>query len=120
MPACRFSGAFKQSFQIKTCLILSLVITITLVLFSSNIPLFNQSKELNKENVNPKVSDLDFTNATVISDGIQDIIWNDGMSRNPDIALDSSGNIHVVWDDDTDGTWGTDTEIMYASYSPST
>jgi hypothetical protein len=40
--------------------------------------------------------------------------WNSGLSGGPDIACDSSGMIHVVWDDDTPGSWGTDTEIMYS------
>jgi len=38
----------------------------------------------------------------------------------PAIAVDSKGNVHVVWQDYTDGVWGTDMEIMYVKYSPST
>jgi len=33
----------------------------------------------------------------------QRITWKDGTSALPDIAVDSSGNVHVVWDDDTTG-----------------
>ena len=29
------------------------------------------------------------------------LTWNSGRSDEPDIAVDPSGNIHVVWDDDT-------------------
>ncbi|MHA2037620.1 MAG: hypothetical protein ACW972_08155 [Promethearchaeota archaeon] len=98
-------------------LILPLVIIMSSVLFSINI---NNHNGFTSSHFNIKTSSLDFTNATVISDGIQDIIWNDGMSRNPNIDVDSSGNLHVVWADDTDGSWGIDYEIMYANYTSST
>ena len=52
-----------------------------------------------------------WSNATVISDDI--INWNDGRSSYPSLAVDINGTIHVVWNDDTDGIWGTDEEIMY-------
>ena len=32
----------------------------------------------------------------------------------PSIAIDGFGNKHVVWQDQTDGEWGTDDEIMYS------
>jgi hypothetical protein len=37
------------------------------------------------------------------------LTWNSGWSFTPDIAVDSSNNIHVVWDDFTSGT----SEIYY-------
>ena len=37
------------------------------------------------------------------------LTWNGGVSQSPAIAVDSSGNIHVVWDDDTPGN----AEIYY-------
>ncbi len=40
--------------------------------------------------------------------------WNDGTSWEPSIAIDNNGNLYAVWQDTTDGIWGTDTEIMYA------
>ncbi|MBN1214237.1 MAG: exo-alpha-sialidase, partial [Candidatus Lokiarchaeota archaeon] len=52
-----------------------------------------------------------WSNATVISDGYNGVYWNDGDSCFPDIAVDNSGTIHVVWVDDTKGYWGNDTEI---------
>jgi len=58
-----------------------------------------------------------WSNITVISDGYNDIYWNDGWSNFPSIAIDKDDRIHVVWMDDTDGIWGTDPEIMYVSYS---
>ena len=58
-----------------------------------------------------------WSNATVISDGltINGTYWNDGRSINPCIITDNSGRIYVVWEDETDGIWGNDTEIMYSS-----
>jgi len=37
------------------------------------------------------------------------LTWNSGYSEFPSIATDSSGNIHVVWDDYTPGNY----EIYY-------
>jgi hypothetical protein len=31
--------------------------------------------------------------------------------------VDSTNKLHVVWHDDTNGTWGKDTEIMYIKLS---
>ncbi len=55
-----------------------------------------------------------WSNATVISDIYG---WNDGNSINPSIAVDGDGNAHVVWEDDTNGEWGTDQEIMYSKHT---
>ncbi|MHA1230711.1 MAG: hypothetical protein ACTSPQ_08700 [Candidatus Helarchaeota archaeon] len=56
----------------------------------------------------------------VISDGIGGIYWNDGQSNDPRIALDNSGNPHVVWYDTTQSAseWGTDWEIFYTNHTP--
>ncbi len=59
---------------------------------------------------------MGWSNATPISDLYG---WNDDASLRPSIAVDGSGNVHVVWYDDTDGEWGSDREIMYAKYTPS-
>ncbi len=57
-----------------------------------------------------------WSNATVISDGYNgEWCWNDGDSVNPDITVDDSNNLHVVWYDDTNGKWGDDYEIMYVN-----
>ncbi len=56
-----------------------------------------------------------WSNATCISDDYTG--WNNDYSQDPDIAIDQDGNIHVVWREDTDGTWGTDQEIMYVNYT---
>ena len=58
-----------------------------------------------------------WSNATVVSDDATH--WNDGISRDPSLAIDGSGTVHVVWYDETDGAWGTDTEIMYANLTAS-
>ena len=67
-----------------------------------------------------KSSAVDFSNATVISDGYDGTYWNDGKSYDAAIAVDSSDRVHVVWEDYTDGVWGTDAEIMYATYNIAT
>ena len=54
-----------------------------------------------------------WSNVSIISDDISQ--WNNGMSIDPSIAIDKNGKIHVVWDDGTNGAWGADIEIMYAS-----
>ncbi|MFX0187848.1 MAG: Ig-like domain-containing protein [Candidatus Hodarchaeota archaeon] len=60
------------------------------------------------------------SNATVISDGFAGSYWNNDTSKVPKIAVDSSDNLHVIWEDDTDGVWGNDWEIMYANYTAAT
>jgi BNR repeat-like domain len=40
----------------------------------------------------------------------QRITWNAGSSINPKIGADSSGNLYVVWQDNTPGSW----EVYYA------
>ncbi len=57
-----------------------------------------------------------WSNATAISDLYG---WNNGESYRPSVAADGSGNVHVVWEDDTDGAWGTDIEIFYTKYTAS-
>ena len=58
-----------------------------------------------------------WSNATVISDGFEGIFWNNDDSRDPDIAVDKLGNIFVVWNDNTDGKWGNDNEVLYVNYT---
>ena len=60
---------------------------------------------------------LGWSNVTIISDGYNDYYWNDDLSWTPNIAIDTSGNIHVIWEDWTDGIWGIDEEIMYVNYT---
>jgi len=67
------------------------------------------------EDFTVSISSSNYANATVISD--DGTKWNDGYSSSPSIAIDNGGNLHVVWDDRTNGPWGTDQEIMYADYS---
>ena len=54
-------------------------------------------------------------NYTIISDDTTQ--WNTGDSDEPAIAVDTTGNVHVVWQDLTSGWWETDSEIMYANYT---
>ncbi len=67
-----------------------------------------------------KSSAVDFSNATVVSDGFNISYWNDGNSYDPSIAVDNSDKVHAVWEDQTNGGWGADTEIMYAKYNTAT
>ncbi len=67
-----------------------------------------------------KLSAVDFSNATVVSDGFNSSYWNDDSSYDPSIAVDSSDKVHAVWEDTTNGVWGTDYEIMYAQYTTAT
>jgi hypothetical protein len=53
----------------------------------------------------------------VISDGYDGTYWNDGGSRASAITVDSSDRVHVVWEDFTNGVWGTDSEIMYVNFA---
>jgi hypothetical protein len=42
--------------------------------------------------------------------------WNNDESRFPIIAVDPlTDALHVVWQDDTNGSWGTDVEIFYSN-----
>ena len=61
-----------------------------------------------------------WSNATVISDGYNNSYWNINVSNNPAISIDTTGTIHVVWEDDSNGKWGNDTEIMYTNYTITT
>jgi len=58
-----------------------------------------------------------WTNATCISDGFAGSYWNDEDSDNPAIAVDGNNKVHIIWDDDTNGDWGTYTDVMYVSLS---
>ncbi|MFX1337925.1 MAG: hypothetical protein ACFFDK_04895 [Promethearchaeota archaeon] len=57
----------------------------------------------------------------MISDGYNDEWgWNNNLSFNPEIAIDTTGNLHVVWSDSSNGAWkdgSLDSEIMYANYT---
>jgi hypothetical protein len=45
------------------------------------------------------------TNGGAIWNGLKRLTWNAGDSINPRIAVDSTGHIHVIWQDDTPGQW---------------
>ncbi|MBN1216911.1 MAG: winged helix-turn-helix transcriptional regulator [Candidatus Lokiarchaeota archaeon] len=59
------------------------------------------------------IDGISWSNVSLISDDLTD--WNNRDSISPDIMIDNTNTLHVVWSDDTDGIWGTDREIMYAS-----
>ena len=57
------------------------------------------------------------SNISVISDQINGSFWNIGQSIYPDIAIDSLDRILIVWEEHTNGTWGTDCEIFYVNFT---
>jgi hypothetical protein len=64
-------------------------------------------------------SPLGWSNVTIISDGYAGSYWNDAQSYNARLLVDYNDAVHVVWQDYTDGIWGTDVEIMYVNYTVS-
>ncbi len=54
-------------------------------------------------------------NATTLSWTLMENITLDSTddATHAAIAVDPSGNVHVAWEDDSDGWWGTDTTIFY-------
>ncbi|NVM03954.1 MAG: VCBS repeat-containing protein [Candidatus Helarchaeota archaeon] len=99
---------FMQIFIISTIFLVNSLYTYPFIDISLSKSHFNDF-DLNTSN---------WCNITVISDDITK--WNDGMSEIPSIAIDNNSVIHVVWQDDTNGEWGTDMEIMYTNYNIST
>ncbi|KKM91433.1 hypothetical protein LCGC14_1228580 [marine sediment metagenome] len=99
-------------FQLLFWGVFSLILSSTLVAFQNFTRI--------SESFNLKSSAVDFSNATVISDGFSGVYWNDDHSYSPAVAVDSSNTVHVVWYDSPDGPLGTDTEIMYANYAIAT
>ena len=55
-----------------------------------------------------------WSTVTTISDNAS--LWNTGWSYDPVVLVDNNGTIHVMWEDYTNGWWGSDAEIMYTSY----
>ncbi|NVM38169.1 MAG: hypothetical protein HWN81_21425, partial [Candidatus Lokiarchaeota archaeon] len=90
---------------------------IHVVCSSSPYGIWGSDREIRYINYNRTIG---WISAIVISDGYNGTYWNDGSSTNPNIAVDDLGGIHVVWEDDTDGVWGNDTEIMYTTYTEAT
>ena len=66
-----------------------------------------------------KINSINKYNISIISDGYNEIFWNNGNSNTPKIVIDNNNFTHVVWYDYTEGIWGIDIEIMYASYDGS-
>jgi len=108
----------KHKLSLFLTIILFLFIISTLTIIHTLPPLITLRKNSEFRNLN--LSEAEYSNVTVISDGYAGIYWNDGDSSVPDIAVDDSGGIHVVWHDETNGEWGTDEEIMYANYTEAT
>jgi hypothetical protein len=97
-------------------LVLLLIVIINFSLFFSAILIPNSEiSEIELKGL--RTNSIKYENATVISDGYDNIYWNSANSEDPRIAVDGNNKIHVVWQDGTDGVWGTDYEIMYVSHT---
>ncbi len=97
-----------------------LSIFIIFAIFSTNLVFSSINKGVLDNNVNSSIHNSAIAindKTTVLSDTYP--LWNEGDSYYSSIAVDASGTIHVVWYDTTNGAWGTDIEIMYASNSGS-
>jgi hypothetical protein len=92
-----------------------LIFSVIVLSFSVSNAKLGNAYELKSNNGGPR-----YSNATLISDGYNGVYWNNGSSGYPSIATDNQGGVHVVWRDDTNGTWGTDSEIMYSKYTKTT
>ena len=104
--------------EVRKFLVLSLILFLSLIptiVFCPFSPL--DIDRIEDPTIDIKMSNIQYKNATVISDGYYGYYWNNDTSYEPDIAIDSLGSVHTVWSDDTDGIWGNDTEIMYTSYT---
>ena len=106
----------KMSLKHKFLMLEILFLCVFSVILGST-PVSFQNLNSTNENFNIKTSVVSFPNATVISDGFGGVYWNDGESYDPVIAVDSNDTVHAIWEDGTDGVWGTDYEIMYATYT---
>ncbi len=74
-------------------IILILIILIPMFLCSFINTINSESKaDIN----NLKSSNIKKLNATIISDGFNKNIWNNGTSTMSDITIDNNGTIHVV------------------------
>jgi hypothetical protein len=58
-----------------------------------------------------------YSNVTAISDGYGDLYWNNGTSNYPSIDVGNDGVIYAAWKDFTNGSWGSDSEIMFSLYT---
>ena len=90
------------------------------VVWEDNTPGIWSGGPLDSEIMYVNRTSAGWSNATVISDGFGGNYWNTELSSSPSIAVDSSGNLHVVWTDSTPGVWGGgyvlfDSEIMYVN-----
>lgn len=104
--------------EVRKFLVLSLILFLSLIptiVFCPFSPL--DIDRIEDPTIDIKMSNIQYKNATVISDGYLGVYWNNDTSYEPEIAVDSLGRVHAVWSDDTDGLWGNDTEIMYATYT---
>jgi hypothetical protein len=104
------------------CPLLLILLSITVIITFQRFSIFpiSDTSHHGLERNKLRLNDIAFSNMTVISDGFNGTYWNNELSEYPKIVADSTNKIHVVWEDSTNGVWGTDMEIMYACHSPET
>ncbi|MBY9006588.1 MAG: hypothetical protein KGD63_07495, partial [Candidatus Lokiarchaeota archaeon] len=95
----------------KKLLVLGIILPLILGYYI-NISCRLNSISNNNQTNRIKDSIIYYNNLIIISD--DNTNWNNDDSHVPSLALDNNGREHIVWEDDTDGIWDTDTEIMYA------
>ena len=93
-------------------------ISILLLIFSAAILVFgsNSMSAASGDGGLRPLGYLSPTNATIVSDDGSG--WNLDSSNSPSVTMDSAGNVHVVWSDDTDVPGYTfDRQIMYCNFT---
>ena len=95
-----------------------LILSLILIPINGGYP--NLISKIKTDSIKDGIKKMSWLNVTVVSDGFNSSYWNNGSSSMPAIAIDAIGTIHIVWNDFTNGTWGTDQEIMYANYTVAT
>jgi hypothetical protein len=90
----------KKQNIVKSILILFILFFGLNIILNFNLIIQYPNNIQNSFNQELKTSSVPWTQPTVISDSRNGTInWNTGNSLNPAIAVDISGNIHVVWED---------------------
>ncbi len=104
----------RNTFSLLSLICLLFISSISIIILpTSELSIQNSAKY--DDSIDRTLKTSSWNNVTVISDDWTK--WNNDESNDPKIAIDSKGNLHVVWEDKTDGAWGSDTEVMYANYT---
>ncbi len=101
--------------QKKRIILLMVLIGLMNIALYSNTCIFNH-KIINKRDLLLlNQNTIEYTNFTVISDGIGGVYWNPSHCRDPSITIDNTGKLHAIWNSMVYEPSGSDNEILYAS-----